>query len=77
MSTTDLADLNRVVDPKIELLFRPTSIGSLRLANRVVMAPMTRTMSPRRIPGPKNAAYYPAPRKGWRWPHHHRRHLGS
>jgi 2,4-dienoyl-CoA reductase-like NADH-dependent reductase (Old Yellow Enzyme family) len=58
MSTTDLADLDRVVDPKIELLFRPTSIGSRRLANRVVMAPMTRTLSPRGIPGPKNAAYY-------------------
>jgi 2,4-dienoyl-CoA reductase-like NADH-dependent reductase (Old Yellow Enzyme family) len=64
MSTTDLADLDRVVDPKIELLFGPTSIGSLRLANRVVMAPMTRTMSPRGIPDPKNAAYYRRRAKG-------------
>jgi 2,4-dienoyl-CoA reductase-like NADH-dependent reductase (Old Yellow Enzyme family) len=41
-----------------ETLFRPFRIKSLDLANRIVMAPMTRNMSPAGIPGPANAAYY-------------------
>ncbi|MEI9985433.1 MAG: hypothetical protein WDN69_20930 [Aliidongia sp.] len=39
-------------------LFRPFHLGSLTLANRVVMAPMTRQKSPGSVPGPDVAAYY-------------------
>jgi 2,4-dienoyl-CoA reductase-like NADH-dependent reductase (Old Yellow Enzyme family) len=39
-------------------LFRPIQIGSLKLSNRVVMAPMTRTFSPSGIPNDLNVAYY-------------------
>lgn len=41
-----------------QALFQPVSIGSLTLANRVVMAPMTREFSPDGIPGDDVAAYY-------------------
>ena len=39
-------------------LFRPFDLRQLHLANRVVMAPMTRSKSPGGIPGPEVAAYY-------------------
>lgn len=39
-------------------LFDPFSLGGLVLRNRVVMAPMTREMSPGGVPGPDVAAYY-------------------
>lgn len=39
-------------------LFRPFSLKTLQLKNRVVMAPMTRSFSPDHIPGPDVAAYY-------------------
>ena len=39
-------------------LFRPFGLKSLTLDNRIVMAPMTRTMAPGGIPGAHNAAYY-------------------
>lgn len=41
-----------------DVLFRPFRIGSMELANRVVMAPMTRSLAPAGIPGPAHAAYY-------------------
>jgi 2,4-dienoyl-CoA reductase-like NADH-dependent reductase (Old Yellow Enzyme family) len=41
-----------------DILFRPFCIGSLELANRIVMAPMTRTFAPGGVPGEANAAYY-------------------
>jgi hypothetical protein len=41
-----------------EILFRPFSIKSLNLKNRIVMAPMTRGFAPEGIPGAPNAAYY-------------------
>lgn len=41
-----------------EILFKPTSIGALALANRLVMAPMTRCFSPDGVPGADVAAYY-------------------
>lgn len=41
-----------------DVLFRPFSIGSLNLPNRIVMAPMTRAFAPDGIPGEPNAAYY-------------------
>ena len=40
------------------VLFRPFTLKNLTLANRIVMAPMTRAKSPRHIPGPEVAAYY-------------------
>jgi len=40
------------------LLFRPTTLGSIALANRVVMAPMTRNRSPGNVPNALNAEYY-------------------
>ena len=39
-------------------LFRSYDDGKLQLANRVVMAPMTRSFSPNGIPGADVAAYY-------------------
>src|SRR5580658_6263596 len=42
----------------VEALFRPLAIKNLTLANRIVMAPMTRTKSPGGVPGPDVAAYY-------------------
>jgi len=41
-----------------ETLFRPFVFKGLSLANRIVMAPMTRSKSPHRVPGPEVAAYY-------------------
>src|SRR5271154_2216971 len=49
-----LAKRRRSVAP----LFRPFVLSKLSLANRVVMAPMTRQKSPGGIPGPEVAAYY-------------------
>jgi 2,4-dienoyl-CoA reductase-like NADH-dependent reductase (Old Yellow Enzyme family) len=42
----------------IEKLFEPVTLGSLALRNRVVMAPMTRCMSPGGVPGEAVARYY-------------------
>ncbi len=39
-------------------LFRPFEGAGLRLRNRIVMAPMTRSFSPGGVPGPEVAAYY-------------------
>ena len=39
-------------------LFRPFPWGSGQLRNRIVMAPMTRSMSPGKVPGDDVAAYY-------------------
>ncbi|MBW2712794.1 MAG: NADH:flavin oxidoreductase [Deltaproteobacteria bacterium] len=39
-------------------LFEPFDCGKLSLANRIVMAPCTRLMSPGYVPGPEVAAYY-------------------
>lgn len=41
-----------------DILFRPFSIGSLSVSNRIVMAPMTRTFAPDGVVGNANAAYY-------------------
>ncbi len=41
-----------------DALFRPFSYKSLKLKNRVVMAPMTRCFSPDGVPTPEVAAYY-------------------
>ncbi|MBP1989790.1 NADH:flavin oxidoreductase [Paenibacillus eucommiae] len=42
----------------IQGLFQPFSTGNLTLANRIVMAPMTRCFSPDGVPGADVAAYY-------------------
>ncbi len=42
----------------LDALFRPFSLKSLHLKNRVVMAPMTRSFSPDGIPTPDVTAYY-------------------
>ncbi|UAC01938.1 NADH:flavin oxidoreductase [Dactylosporangium vinaceum] len=39
-------------------LFTPYALGDVNLANRFVMAPMTRQFSPGGVPGPDVAAYY-------------------
>lgn len=44
----------------VSSLFTPFSIKSLRLKNRIVMAPMTRSFSPEGIPGTDVARYYAA-----------------
>ena len=41
-----------------DVLFRPFKLKSLELANRIVMAPMTRMATADGVPGPANAAYY-------------------
>jgi N-ethylmaleimide reductase len=40
------------------ILFTPTTLGDIPLANRVVMAPMTRNRSPGNVPNALNAEYY-------------------
>ncbi len=42
----------------IEPLFRPFALGPLALENRIVMAPMTRNMSPDNVPGNNVVEYY-------------------
>ena len=37
-------------------LFRPWDFKGLNLANRIVMAPMTRSKTPGQVPGPEVAA---------------------
>ncbi|MBQ1089118.1 NADH:flavin oxidoreductase [Streptomyces sp. B93] len=41
-----------------EILSRPTTINGLTLANRIVMAPMTRQFSPGGVPGADVVSYY-------------------
>ena len=42
----------------VDALFEPYVFGGLELANRIVMAPMTRGKSPGNVPGEDVAAYY-------------------
>lgn len=39
-------------------LFQPFELGPLSLANRIVMAPMTRNQSPGNVPNERNIEYY-------------------
>ncbi|MBW4084745.1 NADH:flavin oxidoreductase [Paenibacillus sp. S150] len=41
-----------------DVLFKPFEGGRLKLGNRIVMAPMTRSFSPAGAPGPDVASYY-------------------
>ena len=43
---------------KTDTLFRPFSLKGLTLPNRIVMAPMTRSMAPEGIPGQPQVDYY-------------------
>lgn len=52
----DIAAGNDRFDPAP--LFEPLRVGALDLPNRIVMAPMTRNMSPGGVPGADVAAYY-------------------
>jgi len=60
----------RVDASSVATLFRPFSIRQLTLANRVVMAPMTRSKSQRGVPGENVAAYYRRRAEGGVGPHH-------
>ncbi len=42
----------------LDSLFKPFQFKTLKLANRIVMAPMTRSFSPNGVPTEKVAAYY-------------------
>ncbi|MBY0412843.1 MAG: 12-oxophytodienoate reductase, partial [Bdellovibrionales bacterium] len=42
----------------IESLFKPFQHKSLKMKNRIVMAPMTRSFSPSGVPGQNVADYY-------------------
>jgi 2,4-dienoyl-CoA reductase-like NADH-dependent reductase (Old Yellow Enzyme family) len=44
--------------PEQSALFMPFQLGRLRLSNRFVMAPMTRSKSPHQVPGSDVATYY-------------------
>jgi N-ethylmaleimide reductase len=44
--------------PGFEHLFSPCQLGDVALANRVIMAPMTRARVPDRVPGDSTVAYY-------------------
>src|SRR5262245_37882542 len=46
------------LDPQVAPLFVPFTCKSLALANRFVMAPMTRTSSPGGVPTDEVVAYY-------------------
>ncbi len=39
-------------------IFKPFQLGQLKLKNRIVMAPMTRSSSPGNVPNQKNIEYY-------------------
>jgi 2,4-dienoyl-CoA reductase-like NADH-dependent reductase (Old Yellow Enzyme family) len=43
---------------RADTLFQPVTMSNLSLKNRIVMAPMTRTMSPGNVPNEQSVAYY-------------------
>jgi len=51
-------NIESIAGARTAKLFEPVQIGGLRVNNRVVMSPMTRTMAPAGVPGDANAAYY-------------------
>src|SRR5713226_9344257 len=59
-------------------LFTPLTLKGLALANRIVMAPMTRSFSPGGVPGPDVAAcYLSEPRRGRSRADRYRGHLSA
>ncbi|MBA6412678.1 alkene reductase [Parahaliea sp. F7430] len=41
-----------------DVLFSPTTLGSIKLSNRIAMGPMTRARTPNTVPNSSNATYY-------------------
>ena len=58
MSIAAPPDQAPILNRSTDALFRPFQLKGLTLANRIVMAPMTRSHSPERVPGADVAAYY-------------------
>jgi 2,4-dienoyl-CoA reductase-like NADH-dependent reductase (Old Yellow Enzyme family) len=58
MSTAAPPDPALILNRSTEALFRPFQLKGLTLQNRIVMAPMTRSLSPEGVPGANVAAYY-------------------
>jgi 2,4-dienoyl-CoA reductase-like NADH-dependent reductase (Old Yellow Enzyme family) len=58
MSIAMPPDQALILNRSTDTLFRPFQLKGLTLANRIVMAPMTRSHSPAGVPGPEVAAYY-------------------
>jgi 2,4-dienoyl-CoA reductase-like NADH-dependent reductase (Old Yellow Enzyme family) len=58
MSLVATPDPAPILTRSTDSLFRPFQLKGLALANRIVMAPMTRSHSPAGIPGANVAAYY-------------------
>jgi 2,4-dienoyl-CoA reductase-like NADH-dependent reductase (Old Yellow Enzyme family) len=58
MSMPAMPDQALVSNRSTQALFRPFQLKGLALANRIVMAPMTRSHSPGGVPGADVAAYY-------------------
>jgi 2,4-dienoyl-CoA reductase-like NADH-dependent reductase (Old Yellow Enzyme family) len=56
--TDEHARRTELVRRRTAVLFQPVRAGPLTLANRIVMAPMTRSLAPDGVPGPDNASYY-------------------
>ena len=52
-----------------DVLFRPFTVKGVTLANRIVMAPMTRAMAEGGVPGTKQAEYYRRRAEGLPLPH--------
>lgn len=57
-STSPSGVTDTLTGPSTDILFTPFKVGSLELPNRIVMAPMTRSMAPEGRHGPDAAAYY-------------------
>jgi 2,4-dienoyl-CoA reductase-like NADH-dependent reductase (Old Yellow Enzyme family) len=58
MSIAAQPDQALILNRSTEALFRPFQLKGLTLANRIVMAPMTRSLSPEGVPGANVATYY-------------------
>jgi len=58
MTMTPTATAETPSTVSVEPLFQPLQIRGLTIANRIIMAPMTRSFSPEGVPGPDLAGYY-------------------
>jgi 2,4-dienoyl-CoA reductase-like NADH-dependent reductase (Old Yellow Enzyme family) len=58
MSIAAPPDQALILNRSTESLFQPFQLKGLLLPNRIVMAPMTRSLSPEGVPGANVAAYY-------------------
>lgn len=50
--------MSETLSAATDVLFRPLQVKSLKLANRIVMAPMTRGFAPEGMPGQAHVDYY-------------------